>query len=261
MKRFKKTITLFVAAVMCMMCFLNNSAFASAEEEHVTYYLKYVTEKNEWRFQKDTWSDTGYHRELYYMHQDLKDGDLIVIDGPEKIELTVDVQLGNLTLLNTKQAVVYAKGYDVVHILNNSEGAVNGDVKYAEVYHNTKVNFNNNVEYLKVLNPYGGVVNTCVYVGGTLGHLYYGAKDVTFIEAYNFEAGSLYIEYGELKTDASKYTTTPPATTNPPANNNSNNSNEYDEVPKTGDSRFNPLWLVGLAAVCMLGAYKLKERY
>ena len=34
---------------------------------------------------------------------------------------------------------------------------------------------------------------------------------------------------------------------------------KYDDVPKTADSRFNPLWLVGLAAVCFAGSLGIKK--
>ena len=251
MKVFKKTITLFVAAILCLTAFFGTPALASAEEGPVVYYIKYVAGISEWRFQKGTWEDSGYHRELYYVYQDIKDGDVVVIDGAYDINFSVNVRLSNLTLVGTDTAVVTAKGYDYVYAINNATAAINGDVDKADVYAASVVNFNDNVGFLRVLSENDNTLRADVSVVGTLDHLYGGGKDYKHFELYSFQKNSLRIVDGTVKTDPSKFSTTAPATPS--------SGKEYDDVPKTGDARFNPLWLVGLAVVCMFGAYKLKE--
>lgn len=260
MKLFKKTFSLFVVAALCMMCFLNTSITANAAEP-TTYYLKYVSANNEWRYQVGEWKADGFHRELYYMHQEIKDGDIIVVDSTVNLTLEVNVRLSNLTVVSANTAVVYAKGYDNVYVLSGSRCAINGDVTNADVYGNAVVNFNNNVGFLRILDEKGTNLQATVNCLGTVDHLYGGSPTQMVYENYSYAKDSLRIVDGVNKTDVTKFTSTPPATTTtPPAtnNNNSNDSNEYDEVPKTGDTFFNPLWLVAIAAVCMLGAYKLK---
>lgn len=260
MKRFKKTIALFAAALCCIIPFWNASFTVNAEGA-TTYYLKYVDASGEWRFQKGTWEENGYHRELYYMHQEIKDGDLIVIDGYHSLNLTVNVRLNNLTVVHGSDIVVTANGIDNVFVINGSICSINGDVTNADVYANSIANFNNNVGTLRVLEEKDNILHATVAVVGTVNHLYAGGKDYKHYEFYNFEANSLRITDGALKTEASKYSTTPSATTpsTTPAGSTGGASDEYDDVPKTADARFNPLWLVGMAAICMVGAYKLRE--
>lgn len=259
MKLFKKAFSLFAVAAICLMCFFNTSISANAAEP-TTYYLKYVSANNEWRYQVGEWKSDGFHRELYYMKQAIKDGDIIVIDSTVNLTLEVDVRLSNLTVVSANTAVVYAKGYDNVYVLSGSRCAINGDVTNADVYGNAVVNFNNNVGFLRILDEKGTNLQATVNCLGTVDHLYGGSLTTMVYENYSYEKDSLRIVDGVNKTDVTKFTSTPPTTTTtatPPTTNN-NNSNEYDEVPKTGDTLFNPLWLVVVAAVCMFGAYKLK---
>ena len=151
MKKLKKLIVLFTAALFCLLTNISQPLTAQASTPS-TYYLRYIEEKGAWRYLKDdlSWDDTDFHRELYYMQQDIKDGDIIVIDSDKTIDLTVNVKLSNLTVLNSTLAVVKANGYDEVHIANSSTAAINGDVKNGNVYTNATVNFNNNVQDLYV---------------------------------------------------------------------------------------------------------------
>ncbi|MBQ7360014.1 MAG: hypothetical protein IJW63_07965 [Lachnospiraceae bacterium] len=262
MKLFKKSMSLFVAAVLCMMCFFNTSISANAAEP-TTFYLKYVSANNEWRYQEGEWKADGFHRELYYMHEKIKDGDIVVIDSTVDLILELDVRLSNLTVVSGKAAVVHAKGYDNVYILSGAVAAVNGDVTNAYVYGNASVNFNNNVGTLNVLSETDNSLYANINVLGTVDHLIGAGKDHTIYENYSYEKGALKIINGENKSDVTKFTSTPPATTTTPStpatpSTNNNKSDEYDEVPKTGDSLFSPLWIVVIAAVCMIGAYKTK---
>lgn len=256
MKHIKKTIVLFAVALFCTLSFFATSLTAQAAEP-VTYYVKYVESINEWRFQTGTWQDNGYHRELYYMQLDIKDGDLLVINGHVPFDLTVNVHLNNLTIVHSVDTVVTAKGIDNVYVLNGSTCAINGDVTSADVYEASVCNFNNNVGTLRILSEKEDILKASVAVLGTVDHLYAGGKSYKHYEFYSFAANSLRIENGALKTDKAKYSDTPSATPTTPSK--PSNSDEYDDVPKTGDIRFNPLWLVCIAGVCLAGAYKLKK--
>ena len=81
---------------------------------------------------------------MYYLQQNIKDGDYIVIDNDVEnnaLALKVSVRLGNLTFKNTVGVpVVYANGYDSVYFLSGTSGAVNGDVSHAYVYGDAKAN-------------------------------------------------------------------------------------------------------------------------
>ena len=259
MKLFKKVFSLLAVAALCMGFFFSNSLTASAAEP-TTYYLKYDVPSSQWRFQVGTWSEDAPHRELYYMEQAIKDGDIVVIDGTQGIVLELDVYLSNLTLLNTNIGVVHAKGYDNVYVLNGTVCAINGDVKNADVYGDSTVNFNNNVGFLRILDEKGTNLQADISCLGTVDHLYGGSPTQLVYENYSYAANSLRIVDGRNWTDVTKFTSTPPATTpsTPATNNNSNN--DYDDVPKTGDNGFmNPVLLVAIAAICAFGAYKIRK--
>jgi len=279
MKKLKNLIVLFTAALFCLLPIISQPLTAQASTP-TTYYLKYIEANNEWRFLKDVmvWDETAFHRELYYMHQDIKDGDIIIIDSNRTIDLTVNVKLSNLTVLNSSLAVVKANGYDEVHIANGSTAAINGDVKNGNVYTNGVVNFNNNVQDLYVegtsnVRVVGNITNLKVYdpidpeakveCSGTVDYVKAYDDDYVYYEYYNFAKGSLAIERGNMNTNSSKYSTTAPATTakpSAPAAGTGSSAGEYDDVPKTGDFSVSPLWFLAIAAICMLGYLKLERR-
>ena len=277
MKKLKKLIVLFTAALFCLLPIISQPLTAQASTPS-NYYLRYIEEKGAWRYLKDdlSWDDTDFHRELYYMQQDIKDGDIIVIDSDKTIDLTVNVKLSNLTVLNSTLAVVKANGYDEVHIANSSTAAINGDVKNGNVYTNATVNFNNNVQDLYVegtstVRVLGNITNLTVFdpvdtdakidCAGTVGYVKAHNDYHVYYEYYNFAAGSLAIEHGNMNTDASKYSTTAPAVTvTPSAPSSDSSAGEYDDVPKTGDFSVSPVWFLAIAAVCMLGYLKLERR-
>lgn len=262
MKLLKKSILLFATTLFCMVPFFAASITASAEES-VTYYVKYVESAGEWRYQTGSWDDNGYHRELYYLQQSMKDGDILVVDDSgHDLKLELSVRLSNLTVVHSPAAVITAKSIDNVYVINDSICAVNGDVTYAEVYDASAVNFNNNVGTLKILSEKYDDLRATVSVVGALDYVYASGKSYKHFEFYSFAKDSFRLEKGVLTTDASKYsdtaqTTASTATTN--ASTAASSSEEYDDVPKTGDILFHPLWLVCIAGVCLAGAYKLKK--
>lgn len=263
MKHIKKSIIIFAAALFCMLPFFATSMTVQAEEP-VTYFVKYVDANNEWRYQTGEWKEGGFHRELYYLQQFIKDGDLIVVDdGSHELKLEVNVRLSNVTIVNSPAAVITAKSFDKVYVLNNSTCAFNGDVEYAELYDAATVNFNNNVGFIDIKSERNDNLSANLSVVGTVDHIRASGKSYMHFEKYSFAANTLRVEKGILKTDKAYYSDTAPATTPAPSTNTNTasgtTSSEYDDVPKTGDIRFNPLWLVMIAGVCLAGAYRLKK--
>lgn len=275
MKRMKKIVSLLAAAVLCLMPLANLSLTAHAAEP-VTYYLKYLPDDNEWRYQVgSTWNSNGVHRELYYMKLDIRDGDYMVIEGSGELILEVNVRLGNLTINHATSSIITANGIDDCYVLPDSWCVINGDVTNAYIYDNGFCNFNNNVTNLEIIGT-SNDINATVAVGGTVGHVKGSSNQQTYYELYNFEADRLYIQDGSLKTEEKYYSTTPQATAAaapsttapapsaptagaPAASTNTAASSEYDDVPKTGEAN-TCIWLLGIAAVCLLGRYQLNKR-
>lgn len=264
MKKIKKLVVLFSVAILCLLPLWNSTLTVQASEP-TTWYIKYVEGISEWRFQKGSWEDTGYHRELYYMQLDIKDGDLVVIDGSGDIDLTVNARLSNLTVMNPGTSVVTAKSIDNFYAINNSSSAINCPVTNAYVYDYCSVNFNSNVSYLEVICKTGPEANVAVV--GTTGQVkgWDGDSKVTY-NVYNVVANTLRISKGGLTTDAANYTTTAtatptaPATPSAPTTSTAPSTGELDDVPKTGDLQVSPVWFLALAAVCLFGYRKLERR-
>jgi len=261
MKNFKKCLALFSVALICLLPLFGSAITAEASTAKV-WYVKYVSEINEWRWQPDTWKEDGHHRELYYLQQDIKDGDTIVIDGTGSIDLTVGVNLGNLTILNPDFSMVAAKSIDKFYAGGNCSAAINCDVNEAYVYDQCSVNFNNNVKYVEIICKDGPKANVAVL--GTASHVKGWDGTKVSYEAYNFASGKLRINDGALKTDAADYSTTPSAAPAPSVPSapaaGSSSADDYDEVPKTGDFGMNIIWLSAIAILCLFGSYKLKAK-
>lgn len=264
MKKLKKIATLLLAAALMLAPIMSNVMTVNAEEP-VTYIVKYVEDIKEWRFQTGEWKDDGYHRELYYLEQDIKDGDVLVIEGnTSTLNLTVKARLSNLTY---KQATanVTANGVDNCYVIFNSYCATNGDVTNAYVYDSSVCNFNNNVTNLEVISTVSGLTSS-IGVLGTVGHMKGYDSEKVYYDFYNFAANTFVMESGTLKTNAANYSTAPSAATQttPAATQTTQtsgsttaSSGEYDDVPKTGE--WNPAWmLLAVAAVCGVMSKKLR---
>ena len=271
MKGFKTIVSLLAVAAMLLLLPGANTLQVSAEEP-VTYSLKYVEDKGEWRFHVGAWDDSNSgHRELYYLKESIKDGDHVVIEeGNYALNLELPVNLGSITFNHSSNAVITAKSTENVYVLRDSVAAVNGDVVNAHVYDNAVANFNNNVTNLFITKERSG--EQTIAVVGTVAYVKTSDAEKVYNEFYNFQAGSFYQEKGILKTDASKYSTAPSADTaaaqtasgtQPAAETTvtapAAPAGEYDDVPKTGES-FLPYLLLLTAGVCFGSAYLLSRR-
>lgn len=269
--KFLKKLSIMLTAVMICLIPLLESALTVHAEGPVTYYIKYVDGHGDFQFQKGEWKEDDSERELYYMYQDIKDGDLLVIDSTAASNLKVDVQLSNLTIVHAPSAVITAKGIDNCYVINDSIAAINGNVTYAAVYDKSIVTFNDNVGTLELLSEKYENLHHNVSVAGTVDHVKASDKNEVHFEFYNFSKNSFCVEDGELTTAKTNYSETataaaqtpaptPTATPAPETPAPSVSSGEYDDVPKTGDIRFNPFWLIAIAAMCMIGSYEVKRR-
>lgn len=272
MKKLKKFVSLLAIAALLVLIPSQNALTASAAEP-VTYYLRFID--GEWRQQQTAvWDDKAAHRELYYMNEAIKDGDIIIVEGSSTTPITVDVKLSNLTVKNGSSVVFHAKGYDECYILDQNTAAINGDVTNAHVYGSSKCNFNNNVSRLEIIGMGNDLNNlhATVTTVGTVSHL--AAIELTgevYFEYYDFPANTFRMEDGSLRTEEKNYSKTPSAQQNaaqqnntqqnaaqPPAQNQNTSSDEYDDVPKTGESNL-IFWLIGIAAVGIAGKYALNK--
>lgn len=257
MKHFKKILSIFAALVLCLSPLFNAPMTANAAGG-TTYYVKYVPTLNEFRYQLGSWQDGQEHLHLSALATNIKDGDLLVIDDTANvgINLNVNVNLSNLTIVAGKSVVVTAKKITDFYALYDTVSAINGDITNAYIYDNSVVNLNNNVNNVIINNTKGDLLEATVAVAGTCDHIIASGKSYKHFEHYNFKANTLYVEKGTLKTAAGNYSSTPSASSTTPSNTT---NSDYDDVPKTADARFNPLWLVGLAALCFAGSLGIKK--
>ena len=257
MKNFKKILSILAALVLCLLPLFSTPISANAAGG-TTYYVKYVPSLNEFRYQLGSWEEGQEHWHLTSLTANIKDGDLLVIEDNADvgINLNVDVSLSNLTVVDGNLVLVSAKKITDYYALNGSTSSITGDITNAYVYDNSVANINNNVDNVIIINSKGDLLEATVAVAGTCNHIVASGKSYKHFELYNFKANTLRVEKGTLKTDAGNYSTTSSASPNTPSNTT---GDEYDDVPKTADVRFNPLWLVLLSAICFAGSLFIKK--
>lgn len=256
MKHFKKLLSILAVLALCLTPLLGTPLTANAAEG-TTYYVQYVPSLNTFRYQVGSWQDGQEHWDLSALAANIKDGDLLVIDDTHDagINLSVNVSLSNLTVVDGNAVVVSAKKITDFYALQGSVSAVNGDITNAYIYDNSIANLNNNVKNVNIINSKGDLLEASVAVVGTCDHIVASGKSYKHFEHYNFKANTLYVEKGVLKTAAENYSKTPSATNTTP----STPSSEYDDVPKTADARFNPLWLALAGILCLAGSIYVKK--
>lgn len=220
MKLFRKmrkfVALLAIAALLAVLpgpCSLR--AYAS---EAVTYAVKYIPADEEWRYQAYTsaFNDNGPHRELYYLYQVLKDGDLVVVYNDSDSAPALDLgsaHLSNLTVTSLNSLAIISCGdIDDCYLLGGAYCAINADITRAHAYDTVRCNFNKNVKELN-LYPSGDLASN-INCLGTVERLYASSRttgDVIY-SLYTFQAGALTLEDGTLTTPADKYSKAPAST-------------------------------------------------
>lgn len=273
MKKFRN-LALVLAAVTALVLLPASNAFPVKAADPVTYSVKYVSDELGWRFQANTstFDDSNDGREMYYLLLDIKDGDLVVIYNDNDNAKSLDLgkaHLSNITYTqNCHFTIVYAGGVDDCYVLGGTTGTINCDVKNAYVYDTVTFNFNNNVESLSLYAADQAKSNLAVV--GTTGHLTFSTPpgqepSYVFMDYYDFPANTLRFTDGSFQPTQTGYKTPEehalqqaqnPAESAPQAP--PSGSDEYDEVPKTGDSSL-PLWLLCAAAACFAGGLFLNR--
>lgn len=252
----KKLFSLFAVVMMAVMS-LNLNALTVNAAEPTTYVVKYDATEDYWYYQVGSkWDNHGQSREMYYMTLEMKDGDYIVVDALEGTPvLELDFHLGNLTILANSSCTVKAKSIKDCYILSGATGTIECDVTNGYLYDFSSCNFLKNCDNLKV--NYTDEETVFVNVVGTCKDFYMlnTATNKVKYQLYNFTA-PLSVSEGDLTNAATEYSTAPAAAAKPAP---SSSADEYDDVPKTGESNAY-LFAFGLAAVCFLGSYSLKKR-
>lgn len=272
LKAFQKMLALTVSAFM-LAVLPNANALTVSAAEPVTYYLMYDENDNNgghWYYQLgSSWDADAEHRELYYIQETLKNGDIVIVGNASPSLLTLDVHLSNLTITNTTGALAMVSvtgGIDNCYFNDGTHASITGNVTNAHVYGTAHANFNNNVTNLYSHEPDSdggptiGVTGTVSYFEIT--DSYGNARPF----GSNYKADTFRLVNSMPETPLSDYTQltsgdAPPAqpaaspqpaapqATKTPAAASSAASDEYDDVPKTGETS-PALWLSLLAVSC-----------
>lgn len=268
---FKKLLATAASAVMLTLL-PNVGVLNVSAAEPVTYYVMYEDapdNNGDWWYQLGSeWDENAEHRQLAYMTEQLKDGDVVIVGNASPQQLVLNVHLSNLTIKNTSDQLAMVSvtgGIDNCFFLNNTNGSVTGNVFNAYVYGASTANFCSNVTNLYSYNdnPDG---NPNIGVSGTVAYFHSeNANDINPPYGTNFAANTFSLENGDLKTDPSNYTRDisggPAASASQPApkpSSSSTASNEYDDVPKTGES--SPvMWLSLIAVSCLSASLLLRK--
>lgn len=264
MKGFKKIVSLLMVAALAALLPGANALKASAATP-TTYYVKYDTDKKDWRVQVGEWDDKYEGGEIYYLNNGdnaIKDGDiLVVLDNAEHATgnqgLTVNAHLSNLTI-NRSHAAVTTNGVDECFVLGDSYAAITGDITNAYVYDNAVCSFHSNVSSLNLIASKENRVRTTVTVDGTVAYASAANKGGIIWEYFNFASGSFHYDYANaLMTDSSQYSTTGTVPSAPVAEVSTTPDSEYDDVPKTGESNVLFMILLAISATSFAGCMVL----
>lgn len=285
-KRIRSLVFTFAAAVLLALLPQSNVLTVRAEGPE-TYSVAFIGDPayNEWRYQPGSVFDAPKgHGPLSELLGKLKDGDHVVVyqvDDPKKELRLGSAKLGSLTVHQGTTAIVYTGGVKDCYVLAGSYISINGDVTTAYIYdapstaaNTTACTFNNNVldMYLYLSRDPASAISC----NGTVGyfHASYADNGDYFAAFYDIKAGQVIYQDGHFNVPDWAYGSGPseeylkakaaaeskPAPASPaekPADKNT--SDEYDKVPKTGDS--SPvLWLFLASAACFGGSCLLRKK-
>ena len=272
MKKVKKIISLLATSAMLLVASLGTNTMTVSADEPTTFVIGFDVDYDDWRFQYgSSWVEDGESRELYYLEQEIKDGDIVVVnsDGDDTLDLKLPVTLSNLSIAQCGFICIGANRINQCYVLDGSSASISGYVDHAYVYNYSVGNFNGDVGTLEIFSDEEDI-NATVGVGGSCGHLYATDKYGNVIyNLYSFSGNTLYMREGVLESPEWSYSQTPGATPSAPAPAvsaaptasapaTSSASSEYDDVPKTGDSNLST-WLYGVSIVCFVIAFATRK--
>lgn len=262
MKKIKTLVTVIAAAAAMILpagvCGLRASA-----AEPATFHFWYDQEDHEWyvvKWKPSPEADEDVSRHvLQFFYNEVKDGDVVVVsnedsDAPQ-LELG-SVKLSNVTLLGDSAfTMIQAGSIQDFFALDGSECAITAPITNAYIYDNTLTQLNNNVQNILVT-PREVKNTSTIGCAGTVGSLKVAFPNNTSYTLYNFREGTMLIRDGELMTSDEDYSSDPPASSTPAPSATSkpsssgNSADEYDHVPKTGETNV-VVWLLCAGALCM----------
>ena len=267
MKKVKNVFTMLAAAALLFL--FGDGSLKAAAAEPVTYYVEYRAEKEDWVYRANTpdFADNENYGDMYYMMQALKDGDIVVVNydgsGSDPALDLGNVHLSNLTVAQCDSfGIIYTGDVDECVGHANGSCAINGNIGTAYLYDPVVCNFNKNVRELRLSFEEDANITSSIGCVGTVGHFYASSPSRVQYDFYNFQADTFHLENGDFLTPSWAFSETgttaqptpvpAPAPTPAAGNSSSSSSDEYDHVPKTGESA--PVWLLYFAAFCLTGS-------
>lgn len=272
LKSLKKFLALTATAAMLAFLPGANVLIASAEEP-VSYYVMYDDEDEDWWYhlgsEWDTDAPGGSYEDL---QKNIKNGDVVVVDnGSSSHALVLNVHLSNLTINNKTGNLAMINvtgGIDNCFFNRGTLASITGSVTNAYVYGASLATFHSNVGNLYSFEIDSEPAPT-ISVIGTVSYFVAQESDGSIgYSGTNFKAKTFFLDEGELTTDSDDYTqdissgpvSTAAQSTSAATQNTTSaaSSNEYDAVPKTGETSL-VLWLCLAAAVCFSGSLLLRK--
>lgn len=283
MKKRIRSLALTLAAAVLLALLPQSNVLTVKADGPETYSVAFIGDPtyNEWRYQPGSVFDAPKgHAPLSELLPKLKDGDNVVVyqvDAPSKELHLGSVKLESLTIHQGTAAIVYTGGIKDCYVLAGAYTAINGDVTTAYIYDApstaptpTTCTFNNNVIDMHLYLSRDPA--SAVSCGGTVGHFHacYADNGDYFADFYDFQAGQVLFLDGHFNVPSWAYGSGPseeylqakaaaeskPAPASPAEKKP---SDEYDKVPKTGDS--SPIfWLFLASVVCFGGSFLLRKK-
>lgn len=214
--RIWKAFVCVLAAVAMLVLIPGPGTIKASAAEPVTFAVKYLPDKGEWRFQANTntFDEEKYHREMYYLLQALHEGDIVVVYNDSTASKPLDLgntHLSNLTVVSSKTlTVIYSGDIDECYVLGGNSCAINANIANAHVYDTSLCNFGKDVKELTVYYNDSKPLST-VGCSGTVEHLRgtHISKGGNYWNAYAFKKDTLSIQNGDLKTSERNFSRTP----------------------------------------------------
>lgn len=267
-KKFKALFFTLAAIAICAFLPKGNTLTVNAAESYSVEYVGGTYDA--WRYQPGTSFDEPMgHGPLGELMLKLKDGDTVIVfqgDTAPKTNLDLgSVKLNNLTVHQGVQVVVFTGGINECYVLAGAFAAINGDVTTAHIYGPTTCTFNNNV--LDMYWHMEDSPSSNISCNGTVGYFNasYASSGSYWAAFYSIAKGQHIIKDGKYNVPSWAYGTeedylktknagAAPGTTTP----SNPGSDEYDSVPKTGDS--NTVLLLFCAAILSFTASAILRR-
>lgn len=285
MKKRIRSLVLTLAAAALLVLLPQSNVLTVKADGPETYSVAYIEDTyNEWRYQPGSvFDELKGHGSLGELLLKLKDGDSVVVyrvgsTNGKSLDLG-SAKLDNLTVYQNAIAIIYTGGVKDCYVLAGAYTAINGEVTTAYIYDaprtatpTTTCSFNNDVVDMYLYMTREPATN--ISCGGTVGHFYasYIDNGDRYTECYDIYAGKFSFVNGYINTPESDHGTGPSdeylkakgesetktESVQAPSTG-TNASDEYDKVPKTGDS--SPVfWLLLASAVCFGGSCLLRKK-